>query len=331
MISFEISKYGVRIFGFSLIIISILFFAITAIIFFYKLNATSQLSSLNVNIAQDSLRYPNNTTSNIVSDKSIGVDMDLSKKSVDEVSENLTEHNESLTNFTVDLRTIEIEDVEIDSNKNGKKELTSSNKASVKLNNKDYTNESIIGPEQIKSSDFLEDYQKVFVTNDFDNSVLGYKANYMSIPIINLNSRIEELQLIDLEDNTHYNTPKNVVGHIPDTNNPGETGNAWYFGHLQSPLKDEGDVFRNLPLIPEKMKEGFPVYIVLNTDIAEFAYQVISTEVIHQDNLNLYNSELATVTLVTCVPKLIYDHRLVVTARLVGVRNSISSVYKDLN
>ena len=122
-----------------------------------------------------------------------------------------------------------------------------------------------------------------------------------------------------------------MVGHIPDTNNPGETGNAWYFGHLQSPLKDEGDVFRNLPLIPEKMKEGFPVYIVLNTDIAEFAYQVISTEVIHQDNLNLYNSELATVTLVTCVPKLIYDHRLVVTARLVGVRNSISSVYKDLN
>lgn len=334
MISFVTSKYGMRGFGFFLIILGILFFAISASIYFYKLKVTSQLSSLNVQISYQENNFLNNHTSNIENDETIerDIDKDLLVDSKKDISQSISESDKSLTNFQVNSKTIEVENVEVDSKGDKNKELNKKNIISnLNPNVNEYNNELIIGPEKIKSSDFLKNYQEVFTPNDFDQSILGFKAKYITIPIINLNSKVEELELVDLENSRQYNTPKNIVGHIPDTSNPGEIGNSWYFGHLQSPLRDEGDVFRNLPIIPDKMREGFPVYVVLNTDIAEFAYQVISTKVMHQDELDLYNSDYSILTLVTCVPKLIYDHRLIVTARLVGVRKSIESKYNDLN
>ena len=41
---------------------------------------------------------------------------------------------------------------------------------------------------------------------------------------------------------------------------------------------------------------------------------------VHKDDLRLYDSDEAAVTLVTCYPRLRYDHRFVVTATLVGVK-----------
>ena len=51
-----------------------------------------------------------------------------------------------------------------------------------------------------------------------------------------------------------------------------------------------------------------------------YLYEVYKTDVVYQDDLRLYDSDQATLTLVTCVPALTYDHRLLVTARLVGVK-----------
>jgi LPXTG-site transpeptidase (sortase) family protein len=79
-------------------------------------------------------------------------------------------------------------------------------------------------------------------------------------------------------------------------------------------------VFAALPRIPELLDEGEDVFIVLAAIGREYLYQVSRTEVVHQDNLQITESEDARITLVTCYPRFKYDHRLVVTAHLVGFR-----------
>ena len=143
----------------------------------------------------------------------------------------------------------------------------------------------------------------------------------MTIPIIGVDSGIKELEIVDLGDSRAYENPDNIVGHIPRTAAAGEVGNGWFFGHLESPVRGEGNVFRRLPDIPGHLRDGDPVYVSLESSAGTHLYQVISTEVVHQDDLHLYGSDEATITLVSCVPRLVYDHRLLVTAKLVGVSN----------
>ena len=146
-------------------------------------------------------------------------------------------------------------------------------------------------------------------------------ATRILIPSIEVDSAIEPLAIVDLGDSRQYETPKHVVGRIPRTATPGEIGNSWLFGHLESPIMGEGNVFQRLPDIPRILKDGDPVYVsLLNDDGDEFLYQVTETEVVYKDDLELYQTEDSTVTLVACVPRLIYDHRILVTGKLVGIR-----------
>ena len=149
-------------------------------------------------------------------------------------------------------------------------------------------------------------------------------ATRLSIPSIGVDSGVKELSIINLGDSRLYETPKNTVGHIPETADPGELGNGWFFGHLESPLRGEGNVFRRLPEIPELLRhyaevgEG-SVYVVLESESGQFLYEAVATEVVHADDLRVYDTDGVYITLVTCVPRLDYTHRLLVTARLVGV------------
>ena len=146
-------------------------------------------------------------------------------------------------------------------------------------------------------------------------------AVHIRIPSIGVDSEVANLAILDLGDSKQYETPAHVVGRIPETSNPGEIGNTWLFGHLESPIRGEGNVFRRLPDIPEILKNGDPVYVnLLNMEGEEFMYQITSTTVVHRDDLSLYDTEDATITLVACVPRLIYDHRIVVSGKLVGIR-----------
>ncbi len=146
-------------------------------------------------------------------------------------------------------------------------------------------------------------------------------ATHIRIPSIGVDSEITNLAIRDFGDSRRYETPVHIVGRIPETSNPGELGNTWLFGHLESPIQGEGNVFRKLPDIPAILKNGDPVYVtLLNEDGEEFLYQITETEVMHRDDLALYDTDDSTITLVTCVPRLVYDHRIVVTGKLVGVR-----------
>ena len=150
-------------------------------------------------------------------------------------------------------------------------------------------------------------------------------AAHVAIPSIGVDSAVANLAILDLGDRREYETPNKIVGRIPQKANPGEIGATWLFGHLESPIRGEGDVFRRLPEIPELLRMGDPVYVeVLNEAGDEFLYQITETKVVHRDDLAPYvygeDPKKAVITLVACVPRMVYDHRILVIGELVGVK-----------
>lgn len=157
----------------------------------------------------------------------------------------------------------------------------------------------------------------------------GAFTTRITIPAIGVDSDITELAILNIgSSNAAYETPAHLVGHIPQSPNPGELGNAWYFGHLESPIRGEGSVFKRLPEIPALLRDGDEVFVQLATqDGRTFLYKVSETEVMHQDDLRMYTADSARITLVACVPRLVYDHRILVTAELVGVADAQEAVH----
>ena len=149
------------------------------------------------------------------------------------------------------------------------------------------------------------------------------RADRIAIPALGIDVVIEELEIENLGDSSSYETPKNTVGHIPTTPNPGSHGNGWYFGHLESPLQGEGNVFARLPQIPELLSQGEDIHVILESNGREYLYEVSETDLIHQDDMSLYQAGESRVTLVTCFPRLRYDQRLLVTAKLIGFRDTV--------
>ena len=117
-------------------------------------------------------------------------------------------------------------------------------------------------------------------------------------------------------------TPKLTVGHIPGSPTPGSHGNGCYFGHLESPLQGEGNVFARLPRVPELLRRGEEVHVILRSGDRDYLYEVSETDLIHHTQMSLYQAGNARVTLVTCFPRLLYDQRLLVTANLIGFRDA---------
>ena len=150
-------------------------------------------------------------------------------------------------------------------------------------------------------------------------------AAHVAIPSIGVDSAVANLAILDLGDRREYETPDKIVGRIPQKANPGEIGATWLFGHLESPIRGEGDVFRRLPEIPDLLRMGDPVYVEIRNEADdEYLYQITETKVVHQDDLapHVYGQDAAraTITLVACVPRMVYDHRILVIGELVGVK-----------
>lgn len=140
------------------------------------------------------------------------------------------------------------------------------------------------------------------------------------IPSIDVESEIQQLRILNLGNNQAYETPKNVVGHIPETANPGEGGSTWLFGHLESPIRNEGNVFAQLPKIPSLLRRGEEVFAVVESGAQSYLYRIVESKVVPQQELELSDNGSSELVLVTCVPRFIYDHRLIITAELVGIQ-----------
>ena len=143
-------------------------------------------------------------------------------------------------------------------------------------------------------------------------------ATRIIIPSIGVDSTVKELAILDLGGSRAYETPANTVGHIPETAEAGESGSAWYFGHTESPILGEGSVFFNLRKIPEKLRSGEDIFIITDNGQQQYLYRATSSQVIHQNQMKLYDTDQATIHLVSCVPRLVYDYRLIISGELVA-------------
>ncbi|MEK7807330.1 MAG: sortase [Chloroflexota bacterium] len=146
-------------------------------------------------------------------------------------------------------------------------------------------------------------------------------ATRIIVPSIGVDSTVKELQILDLGGSRAYETPDRAVGHIPETADAGEAGAAWFFGHTESPTLGEGSVFFNLQKIPEKLRNGEDVFIITDNGRNQYLYRATSSQVVHQSEMRLYDTGKATIHLVSCVPRLVYDHRLIISGELVGQRS----------
>ena len=154
------------------------------------------------------------------------------------------------------------------------------------------------------------------------------------LPSIGVDSSVKGLAVLDLGDSRAYETPKHVVGHIPASSNPGELGSVWLFGHLESPIAGEGNVFYSLPKIPDLLRKGQEVYTIVENGQASYLYRITEAFVVHQSELRMDYGYLKTlrpeyaqldpgganIHLVVCVPRFVYDSRLIVSGKLVGKR-----------
>ena len=137
----------------------------------------------------------------------------------------------------------------------------------------------------------------------------------MYIPSISLESALDGLEINDVGDSSKYETPNKVVGYIPSTI-ASDKKHIWFFGHLESPLYGEGSIFKKLPEIPDLLRSGEDVFVYFDDEYFMYKYKIVSSKVVHEDELTLYDSDSYSLTLVTCVPKWVYDHRLVLTGEL---------------
>ena len=158
-------------------------------------------------------------------------------------------------------------------------------------------------------------------TDKIASSELNQSAVHISIPAIKIGSTVVDLNINHNGNSYSWETPKWVVGHIPTTPKPGNNGQGWYFGHLESLIMGEGNVFKGLPRIPPLLKRGEDIYVVLKSLDRKYLYKVYRTEIVHEDDIKITNSDRDEITLVTCVPRFVYNHRLLVTASLVGTND----------
>ena len=140
----------------------------------------------------------------------------------------------------------------------------------------------------------------------------------ISIPILGLTAPVENLEVVEKDGRKVYETPKNLVGRIPSSPEESDSFKGWYFGHLESPIKGEGNVFHDLPEIAEHLLNGNKVLISLEKSGKQLVYQATQSEVVHESELKLYDPGNEKIVLVTCSNRPLYDHRQLVTATLVG-------------
>src|SRR3990172_5408647 len=131
-------------------------------------------------------------------------------------------------------------------------------------------------------------------------------ADWIYIPKIKVDSKIVELGTKIEKGQVVWETPNKVVGHAKGTGTPGGSGNIVMYGHISSPLRGEGSIFKQLP----ELKVGDGVYLYVGE--TEFHYQVIETKVVIPSDVSVMDATPdETLTLITCVPDWVYSHRLI--------------------
>ncbi len=152
-------------------------------------------------------------------------------------------------------------------------------------------------------------------------NVLGAEDNpnvpehfYLTIPKLKIENAV-------VETNAKTLNPDVSLGHYPGTALPGETGNAFIYGHSVLPWFFNANNYKTIFSTLGRLEPGDEFYITYNN--RDYTYVVESTEEVAPDDVNpladikpKYLNE-STVVLMTCSPPGTKLRRLLVNAMLV--------------
>ena len=148
---------------------------------------------------------------------------------------------------------------------------------------------------------------------------LNPRPTRIIIPAINLDSRIVDLHLVPEGLQSRWQTANKAVGFHVGSATPGEIGNTVMSGHVNSPIRGEGDIFRRLDNIAPLLRLGQIVDIVLEAGDTRYLYRATDTTVLLPKDVAVFRpTDEPTLSLVTCAPATTYSHRFIVNAVLIG-------------
>jgi len=132
-------------------------------------------------------------------------------------------------------------------------------------------------------------------------------ASRIQIPSLGIDAPVEDVGTEIKNGQLVWEVIENIVGHHRASANPGEPGNMVLTGHVES--RSSGNIFLTLP----DVQVGDEV--IVTSEAGEFTYVVTAVDIRHESEIGVlshgYDEKL---TLLTCVPDGIYDHRVIVTA-----------------
>ena len=140
-------------------------------------------------------------------------------------------------------------------------------------------------------------------------------ATRLSIPSLGIDAKSASLSVTGASV-VNYTSGTNPSGQSATSANPGERGAMWFFGSAGK----GSNSFDGLTKAPDLLVDGEDVLLVVGNGSQEYLYLGTHTDVIHSSALQLSSTDRATVHLVVPVPTGLYDHFLVLSGELVGMR-----------
>lgn len=141
-------------------------------------------------------------------------------------------------------------------------------------------------------------------------------ASRLIIPALGIDTRLDEVSVSGDTIANFAAADNPAAGYASVTANPGERGAMWLFGPSGSGVRS----FGNLTRAPRLITEGDELLMFINSSERNYIYAATHSEVVRDTDLRLNSSDRATIHLVVPVPNGWYDHFLILSGELIGVR-----------
>ncbi len=141
-------------------------------------------------------------------------------------------------------------------------------------------------------------------------------ASRVIVPSLGIDARLDRVSISGSSIANYAAADNPAAGYASVTANPGERGAIWLFGPAGSEVRS----FGNLTRAPHLLTEGDELLMFVNTSERDYLYAATHSEVVKAGDLRLSSSDRATLHLAVPVPNGWYDHFLILSGELVGVR-----------
>jgi sortase A len=131
----------------------------------------------------------------------------------------------------------------------------------------------------------------------------------VNAPVIGTGTKLDKGVLI-------WDVADHAVGYLLGTGLPGQPGNLVLSGHISAPLSGQGNIFHDLPALANRLGARASVQAA---DGVWYYYKITGTDVVlPADSWVLNPTQGPTITLLTCYPDGVYDHRFVAQGTYIG-------------